>query len=74
MQTWNRFTTHLDMEESDKEPEEDKESDWDADIEESADYRARVTMRRPRQPPKSLSSKLSTPKQDGQVELDQWPP
>ena len=40
--TWEKFTTHLDLEES------DKESDWDADIEKAGDYRARSPLMGPR--------------------------
>ena len=29
---WQKFTTHLDIGESDKEPEEDKDSGWDVNI------------------------------------------
>ena len=46
--TWEKFTIHLDLEES------NKESNRDTDIEKVADYRARVPLRRPRQPPKVL--------------------
>ena len=46
--TWHRFTTHLDIEES------NKGSNWDADIEEAGNYRAREPLRRPRQPLKVL--------------------
>ena len=45
--TWDRFTTHLDLEES------DKESDWDADIEDAGNY-ARAPIRRPKLPPKVI--------------------
>ena len=44
-----RFSTHLDVQEAEK--EEDKESDWDEDIEVGRDYRTRVPLRKPGQLP-----------------------
>ena len=43
LHTWHRFTAHLDLEGS------DKVSNWDADIEEAANYGARAPLGRPRQ-------------------------
>ena len=49
------FSTDLDCEELAEEKEqEDRKSDWDADTEEARDYRARVSLGRPRQLPKVL--------------------
>ena len=45
--TWDKFTTHLDLEES------DKESYWDADIENTGNY-ARAPIRRPKLPSKEV--------------------
>ena len=53
----------MDWEELEEEEKEqvDRESDWDADIEDARDHRARVPVRRSRQPPKALIFQIWRP-------------
>ena len=60
--TLHMFSTNMDWEELEEEKEqEDRELDWDADIEDARDYRVRVPVRRPRQLPKVLIFQTTRP-------------